>query len=258
MTARTNLTGNYDVTDEASIEEVIRAALRGLQLRIRTHVPATVVTYNPATQKVSCTCDFLQTVKVISADQIPLNIVKIKGIPPNAQATLRPITLTDIPVSTFGTPTSYVSVPILPGTTGTLHVHDRSLAAWKNTGVPADPVLALTHQLSDSEFQVGLRPNTQPIPQPTDLTSTVVEGPLIKVGRNSVLGAARVTDKTTADVQMTTFLTQMTAFAVNVAGILNAAPGPVLSAPGTVPVFPTNVPGDFGVISTGSAKVTIE
>jgi len=261
MTSRQNSTGVYDIPYPAELEDLFRAAARTIKLTIRTNVPATVTSFNPATQKVTVTVDFLQTVKVSDVTRIPSNTVKIEGTPPNARATLQPFILTDIPIRIDGTQRSYTSYPINPGDTGTLHVHDRSLATWLAIGSATDPVLALTHQLADSEFVPGLRPDTKPITPPIDLTATVLHDDVaIKLGRAAALAVARVTDETLADAEMATWMTLVTTVLTTMVTAWTATQpgGGPLVAPAATPLAPPVFPNDFGVIATGSNKVSSE
>lgn len=68
-------------------------------------------------------------------------------------------------------------------------------------------------------------------------------------------GAARVNDLVVAGTTMSTFIATVTAGFNIMAGLFNV-PGPMTGAPGTVPTLAVQ-PTDFGVINTGSAKVTV-
>jgi hypothetical protein len=182
----------FGLGDEPDLEDLLRVLAQAVKLGIRTHLPASVVSYNPATQTAIVVVGFRTVVRLHSLDALPPGATP-SGSPPNLKATLAPTQLTDVPVIFPGTATAYLTFPILTGATGTLHVHDRSLATWLLSGVPSDPVLAWTHALESSEFHPGLHPTTQPIAPATDLTATVVEGPLVKLGRAATIPIAKAT-----------------------------------------------------------------
>jgi protein gp138 len=189
--------GPYDLTSEPDTSDLLRSVMQSLKLSIHTHAPATVVAYDPARQKVTVDVGRLEVVKVSDATKPPLRMLAMKGVPPDAEATLQPLQLVDLPVAWPRTNTGYITFPLMPGDTGELHVHDRALGQWLLLGVAADPVLALTHMLADSVFQPGLHADTNPIVPPTDLTGTVIEGTLVKVGRLAVSPMVKGTELTT-------------------------------------------------------------
>lgn len=172
----------FDPRDLPETSEMLEAWEHAIKLGIRTHVPATVVAYDPATQTVTATADHRLVTRVKSPDAMPAG-AELVGAFPNAKAVLPPKLLKDIPVIFPGSGSAYLTWPILPGSTGTLHVHDRDIGAWRLKGVPTDPVFAWTHILEAAEFHPGLRPISGAITPATDLTATVLEGPLVKIGR---------------------------------------------------------------------------
>jgi len=172
----------YDLSQTPALSDINRSLARAIKLSIRTHIPSTIIAYDPATQTATLTVDALPVVRVTDAARIPKNILTLKGVPPNAEAVLAPITLSRIPVQFMSGSMGYVTIPLTPGDTGLLHVSDRSLEAWMQAGIPSDPVFAFTHALKDSVFYPGLRPTAKPI-TPPPAGGTVIEGtPLIKLG----------------------------------------------------------------------------
>jgi hypothetical protein len=133
-----------------------------------------VVTYNSATQKVTVSVDILQVVKDHITPSTPVK--------PNPVTVQDPVILKDIPVAWPRTATGYLTFPLVPGDTGELHVQDRSLKLWLETGLPRDPVSAFTHNLGDSVFHPTLHADVDPITPPTSLTHAVLEGPLVALG----------------------------------------------------------------------------
>ena len=188
----------FDLRQTPKLQDLFRAFGRAWKLGIRTHVPATVVAFNPATSLVTVNVDMLQVVKVLSPERIPVRALSVVGIPPNAEAVMQPVQLTDIPCHIYGTQLNYVSVPIITGVTGMLHVSDRAMERWMLTGTPSDPGLAFTHALKDSIFYPGTRPLSRPLALPVDLTATVVEGALVKNGRLAVESATKASSLVTA------------------------------------------------------------
>jgi len=175
----------YELPKDASMADIARQIQRLTKLSIRTHTPATIVTYDPARQVATLTVDHRQAVKVVDEVQLARVAAKgatVVGVPPNAVATLPPLRLVDIPVVFPRTQAGYVTFPLAAGDTGQLHVSDRSLAQWRALGVPSDPLLSETHSLADAVFYPGLSPAARPIVPPTDIAATVVEGPLVKLG----------------------------------------------------------------------------
>lgn len=247
MSARSNRTGIFEVPENPDIVDLFKGQLRRLRLSMRTNTVGTVVAYNPATQQVTVTVDILQIIKVFNLPD------------PNAEAPTPPVILTNIPVVWPRAGTGYLTFPLVPGDTGTITIMDRSIDNWLLLGAPVDPISSATHALQDAVFEPGLHPQTNPIVPPTDLTGTVLHDDLaVKLGRLAALGVARLTDTTSANVDMTSWMVEVTAAIATMAALFNAAPGPVLSAPGTIPIFPTTLPTDFGVITSASAKVRSE
>ncbi len=172
----------FDLPPNPQLADLLRAIGRQVKLSVRTHVPARVVVYDPATQTATVQVEILQVVRYTDLTRLPPGAVPT-GTPPNAEAMLPPIQIVKVPVVWPRTLAGYVTFPLVPGDTGELHVSDRSLEQWRLAGMPTDPGLAFTHALKDSVFHPGLHPDTAPITPPTDLTATVVEGTLVKLGR---------------------------------------------------------------------------
>lgn len=185
----------FDIPNEPELEDLLRMLARAIKLSIRTHATATVVTYNPATQKAVIQVGSLPVVKVTDPTKLPTRLLALKGVPPNATAILQPLQLANIPVYWPRTAAGYQTFPLTVGDTGELHIQDRSLETWLLLGIATDPVLAFTHALKDSIFHPGLHPDTAPIVPPTDLTATVLDGTAaIKIGAAAVSAIAKATE----------------------------------------------------------------
>lgn len=178
-----------DLPPEPELDDLLRHLLRQLRLELRTHVPAKVMAWDPATNTVAVEIGTLPVVAVRDATQMPRAVVAVKGVPPDMEATLAPIVLTEIPVYQPRGSLGGVTIPLAPGDTGDLHVHDRSIEMWRLAGKAADPVLAFTHSLKDGVFYPGHRP--KPLTQPVDPTATVVTGPIVKLGSAAISPAVK-------------------------------------------------------------------
>jgi hypothetical protein len=169
----------WDIPQDPELEDLFRAWARSIALSVRTVIPASVVSYVPLTNLVTVQLGQLEVVKVVDPLKLPSAMVSMTGVPPDADATLAPIILTDIPVVWPGrTVRGYATFGgLVTGDSGMVLVSDRSLEAWRLTGAPSDPVLAFTHALKDSVFVPGLFPDTQPIAPPgVNMTATVIHG----------------------------------------------------------------------------------
>lgn len=251
MGAENRAVDPYDLPRDASLGDLLRVLARTIKLSIRTHVPAQIVAFDPARNKATVLVQTLPVVKVTDPAKIPEQILSLKGVPPNAEATLAPIQLVDIPVVWPRTNAGRITFPLVTGDTGELHIHDRSLDLWLVAGIPSDPVLAFTHALKDSVFHPGLHADVNPIVPPVDITATVVEGvPSIKLGAAAALAAARATDPLTSSANLTTW-------ALAVEAALLAATSPILPASswGTLLLAAA---AQLGTITTGSVKTKIE
>lgn len=243
MSFVTERTGPYELSSEPDLAELFRLAVRKLQLEMRTHTVGTVVSYNPATQTADVSVDILQ-------------VVRDNNKPPSRQdpapsITQPPIILKGIPVHFQGTQTAYATQPIKTGDKGELHVNDRSIQKWLLSGTQDDPERMWTHALSESVFYPAPLPAPNKLP-PTDLTAHVIEGPLVKLGYQAVLGNARFGDDVAPSADMIAWMNSVTTAVTQIAAILNAA------APGSVtpPTLPPTV--KIGSISSASSKVLSE
>lgn len=243
MSFVTERTGPYELSSEPDLAELFRLAVRKLQLEMRTHTVGTVVSYNPATQTADVSVDILQ-------------VVRDNNTPPSRQdpapsITQPPIILKGIPVHFQGTQTAYSTQPIKTGDKGELHVNDRSIQKWLLSGTQDDPERMWTHALSESVFYPAPLPAPNKLP-PTDLTAHVIEGPLVKLGYQAVLGNARFGDDVAPSADMIAWMNSVTTAVTQIAAILNAA------APGSVtpPTLPPTV--KIGSISSASSKVLSE
>lgn len=171
------------------LDELLSILRRAVKLEMRTHVPAMVVGYvPPPVNKAAVIVQMLKVVRVTDATKLPSTMVSMKGLPPDAEATLAPVTLPNCPVSLPAGSQGGMTWPVTAGDYGMLHVSDRSLKAWLQAGAPCDPVLAATHALSDSVFYPGLHPDSAPLPATSfDPVATVLYGNQVKLGDNTAI-----------------------------------------------------------------------
>lgn len=206
-----NRVGPFELLLNPDLADLFITQLRSLALSMRTHTMATVVTYNPATQRAVVLVDMLTVVNDITKNPNAAN--------PNPEAVQNPIKLEDVPVAWPRTGRGYLTFPILPGDRGELHVQDRSIDSYIPAGLPGPPVIQWTHNLADAVFHPGIIHSTDPIVPATDLTATVLEGDtFIKFG---ALAADFILKGTTVQAAFTTWTA-----AVAAAGVVHAATVP--------------------------------
>lgn len=165
----------------AILADLFALVRRGIELDLRVSAPAHVVSYNPTTQTAT-----------VQLGALPVAIVRGEDVVQD------PIVIPDVPVRWLGAGSNYVTMPLPAGSTGHVVFTDRCLAVWRRTGQPSDPISGRTHNLADAIFEPGLRNATNPISPMTDITATVVEGELVKCGRDAVdfavLGTTHASD----------------------------------------------------------------
>jgi hypothetical protein len=170
-------TGNRNTVRDPPLDptltDVLNLLKRAVQADIRTHIPARVISYNATTQEASISIEGLTVIPDRNnlADR-------------NAETVLPPMRLDGVPVAFEGSPTAYLTFPVVKGMTGYLEIFDRSIDTWRKSGAPSDPGLDHMHNLADCVFKPALRAKTTPLAA-TDLTATVLEGPLVKLGRDA-------------------------------------------------------------------------
>lgn len=224
------------------LSDLSRADMRRLQLEIRTNAVGTVISFNPTLNEA-----------LVRIDPIACRIDPRSG----REVPFAPFQAT-IPVHHYGSgdadPDCYITVPILPGTTGSIHVFDRGIQNWLDRTDPTrgyDPEHRELHMLHDAEFCPGLNTRAFPIPVPVDLTALVINHSAgIKLGRTATLGVARLTDTTAADASMQAWITAVQLALSVISGAAGADPNPAIVTP--------TAPSDFGVIDSASTKVKAE
>jgi len=225
MTQGPETTYSYNMR-RPGLADVIAAASRSDSLDLRVCFPATVTEVQDGGARVKLTPD----VKNVLATETGELIVE-------------QIELSEIPVMTYGQGAAdggYLQFPVRIGDKGLVIVNDRNIGGWYENGLPDQPAGYEAHIASDGVFWPGLRDSTRALTQ--DSTAAVLEHDSIKIGAGAtpLLKAARATDSTAPDATMATWIGAVSAF------INGLAPGSVVP------------PTDFGIITGGSSKTTIE
>ena len=121
--------------DELGLDEGLAAIIGQTLKRVRTAMPAEVISFNESQNTV--------TVQ-------PLLQRKVRGVVSNMPPVM------DVPVVFYGGGGFVVTFTPEPGDVCTLVVCDRSLAAWKNKGGITDPADHRSHDVTDSVAVFGL------------------------------------------------------------------------------------------------------
>lgn len=156
---------------------IFRVLFRAERLKVRTAIPATVVTYNATTQRAKIRFDVLTKRNTTEG------------------AVLDKVQILDLPVHHPRTAFGFLFFPVNPNDKGHVIVCDRAIQQWmENGGSPDDPKLFRSHNWMDGIFEPGLHPNDKPITGVTANDAVVLEGVLIKIGLGAteaaVLGTA--------------------------------------------------------------------
>jgi hypothetical protein len=194
-----------------------RAARAILASEVRTHVPAQVVSYNPATN----------TVVV----QPCINVMRTED--PNNLHTVQLPQIADVPVRQFGSGTLVFTVPPIANSFGLLHVNDRELETWMTQGGIVDPASSRKFDLTDAVFEPGLYPLTAPFVPPVNTD---------RIEMRTSIGTSYVSVVSDGSVEITAMSLGLATFAANGTITLENAAGSIeISAAGTVSVNGSNL-----------------
>ena len=150
---------------KTTLADILRVILRSNRLRVRTCIPATVVTYDATLQRAKIRFDVLT-----------------KRYTTDGSVADKPQVL-DLPVRFPRTAFGFLAFPVIPEDKGHVIVCDRAIQQWmENGGTPDDPGLLRTHNWIDGIFEPGLHPNDKPITGITANDAVVLEGVLVKLG----------------------------------------------------------------------------
>ena len=211
---------------EVTLGDLLVSLRRQMRLNLHVKLPASVIAYDPVTEKAQVTIGWLEIVRNL---QLPIANAELPQLPK----------LISVRVAWADNGIGDGSrFPIPPNTTGSVSVYDRDLSTWlfSPPGVPVDPMFAWNHQLKDSTFWPDLRPDTVPvIPVVNPLAHVVKASTLLQLGGDAaVLGVARLTDTVLPNPSFAAWITAVSAF--------TGAPAPV----------------GLGDIATASTKVLSE
>jgi hypothetical protein len=199
-----------DIPDSPELEDVISAAIAAEVARIHTSIPATIIVYDPTSQRATVQPTifgrrFDQDLKV----PIPVPSTPIGGVP----------------VLWPSMPTAGLTFPLPPGTFGMLFFAERSVDEYLETGTPASIPLDLRRfDMQDAFFLPGGRPATAPIDfLGTDPFATVLRGATVKVGDSSAIHPLLHADTFEAD--LTTLMLALDVWVAAVSAALPAVAG---------------------------------
>lgn len=215
---------SYDMRSPTLVD-LVSASSRSDSLDLRVCFPATVTEVQDGGARVKLTPDIKNVLHGETGELI-----------------VEQIELSEIPVMTYGQGAAdggYLQFPIRVGDKGLVIVNDRNIGGWYDTGLPDQPAGYEAHVASDGVFLPGLRDSTRALTQ--DPSAAVLEHGSIKLGAAAALAAARTTDAVGAAPGMAAWITAV------IAGFA-ALPIPIVIPP----------PADFGIITGGSAKTSIE
>jgi hypothetical protein len=147
-----------------SFVEALEATQRSLQERVRTIVPATIVSYDPA--------------RGVAAVQ-PAPQIQFRGSP----APELPAQVADAPVAFPSGGGFAITWALLPGDPVLLLCSDRDIDGWRASGSPYAPSTARRHSLSDCFIWPGAGPAPDPATgaSATDLVIHTAAGPTISI-----------------------------------------------------------------------------
>ena len=124
------------------LKRLIRALFMEETAKMRTHIPAQVISYDADTNL----CKVQPCIKGIRIDD------------PNNTTTKQLPVLSDVPVQQFGSGKCLMSVAPQKGSYGLLHVSDRDIQNWLDTGGIQDPGSIRRFDMSDAYFAPGIYP----------------------------------------------------------------------------------------------------
>lgn len=233
MSARLQQTSLLPPRKDSTLADMVRFAIRANNLKTSTAFPATVKSFDSITNLLDVEADFSDVLQLDMGEEVlDANI------------------LTNILLSIPGQGSSgggYLSFPVNVGDKGHVTVFDRSVDRWIERGEGGDPQFRHTHNRIDGVFTPGLRDKSRAIGPTYDSTAAVLEHDSIKLGALAVLAAARQTDNVSAGVSIVTLPLMNMATWIGIVTTTLAALGVAISPP-----------VDFGKISSGSGKVSIE
>lgn len=208
-----------------SLIDILRKRERNLSLSTAVASPATLVTYNPATQRGNI--------------QLAFRAVELS----DPEVTQPPVVIPDVfVVLGVQTSTSYDKPPTssMAGATGLAVFCDRALDVWFQQGGSVDPGDARAHSLADAIFFPMVVPNqsVQASPQPA---GRVIEAPAIYLGAGATQFVAL------ANLVLAELNAIKSAFDSHTHTVTDPISGPLTSTP---PLVPMPAPGNPAATKT--------
>lgn len=164
-------------TREPSVIDMLAQTQRHLQGRVRTIVPAVVVSYNPAS--LSCAVQ-------------PAPMMRLPD------GTPQPVSqLTDCPVAFPMTGQFAITWPLHPGDGVLLLCADREIDSWRRGGAVYPPKNGRMHSITDAIVWPGAGPAPDPVvgASPTDLVVLGPTGPTLRI---TPLGTVQIAEGLTS------------------------------------------------------------
>jgi hypothetical protein len=184
----------YDTTEDPDLLDVLRAALAAGLGKVRTAIPAKVVSYDPTTQTITA--------------QVT---VRSRYIDPDTKevTTYRPAPIANVPVVFLAGGGYAITWPLTVGDPVLLAVCDRSIAEWKETGADDNaPAHPRRFDLTDAVAFVGGRPLGAGSVDANALVVTLPVGKSVKIGSNAA--AIAVAKATQTDANFSALLSAIT------------------------------------------------
>ena len=189
--------------------------------RVSTALPATIVSYDPATQKATCKPTVSGRYHDPETDTlIPIPLPTIAGVPvvfPRANG-------------------GGLTWPLAPGDVVLLVICDRSLDEWKSTGAPENtPQDVRRFDLTDAVALPCIRPDTAPIPASGWAPgATVLEGLDVRLGSSAAVDFVALASKVLAELAKIKAKFDIHTHVSAAPGSPTAIPVPLLDPPGSV------------------------
>ena len=178
---------------QVDLGQLLVSVKKQIRLKLDIHLPATVLAYDPITEKAQVTIGWLEIVRDL---QIPSA---------NAELPLPPKVVTCRVGWIDNGAGDGSRFPIAPGTTGSVSTYDRDLNTWllAPPGTPVDPLFSWNHLLKDSIFEPNLRPNTVPV---VPIVGPALVAHVISAAAILMLGGQTAVEPVTQATKLGTFL----------------------------------------------------
>lgn len=221
---------------EVKLGDLLVSLRRQMRLNMHVKLPASVIAYDPITEKAQVTIGWLEIVRNL---QLPTANAELPQLPKIISVR---VAWAD---NGIGDGSRF---PIPPNTTGSVSVYDRDLNTWLAgpPGVPVDPRFAWNHQLKDSTFWPDIRPDTVPV---IPMVGPALVAHVINASALLMLGGQAALEPVTQAIKLGTFL----------ATSATAAAAAAVPGDGGAVAFTTFATSMAGLVAgAGSTKVLSE